>query len=151
MNTDQRSADDRPRVPDAVDRPSIPSRKPAIQEQMALDKGDLDKERVAWNDSFTLQVKAEKQKIFLRWIVVCLSVIALVLLVVLEVFVLCKILETPRPKGQSWVVLAISPIVAVTTIIVFLIIGVFRNFRETDMNKFPVGTAARNMTGGLQP
>ena len=42
------------------------------------------------------------------------------------------------------VALIVAPIVAITTIIVFVLIGVFRGFRDRDMDNIPMQTMVRN-------
>ena len=42
------------------------------------------------------------------------------------------------------VALIVAPVIAVTTITVFILIGVFRGFRDRDMGNVPVQTILRN-------
>ena len=72
------------------------------------------------------------------------ALFALVCLGVLEVALVCRLLESNLNRtDMSLVLLAISPIVAAVTIIVFLLLGTFRGFKESDMKSLPVNTALR--------
>ena len=87
------------------------------------------------------------QRILLRWIVVQIALVMLLCLGWLEFVVVRNLLESGFPETENlFMVLAVSPIVAATTIIVFLLIGVFRGFKEADMDNLPVEAIARGTT-----
>ena len=92
--------------------------------------------------------QSERQKLWLRWIALALAIATLGLLVGLEWFILCEMLQWAPFENSFFVVLAISPVVAATTIIVFLLIGVFRGFKDTDIDNLPVGDIARGAVEG---
>ena len=59
-----------------------------------------------------------------------------------------KYLMVTNPKQDDlFFVLAISPIAAITSIVIFLLIGVFRGFRERDLNALPLETASKEAFG----
>ncbi len=45
--------------------------------------------------------------------------------------------------GSVRIALFVSPILSITTIMIFLLVGAFRGFREKDMENLPVSTIAR--------
>ena len=92
--------------------------------------------------------QTEKQKLSFRRIVLILATVAFGLLVALEWFILCEMLQWAPFENSFFVILAVSPIVAATTIIVFLLIGVFRGFRDADVDDLPVGAVTRGAIEG---
>lgn len=56
-------------------------------------------------------------------------------------------LENFAEANDMIFVYAIAPIVSVTLIVIFLLLGAFRGFRERDMESLPIETAGRAMTG----
>ena len=83
------------------------------------------------------------QRIWLRWIAVVIAVAMLLCLGWMEFVVVHNLLESGFAETDNLLmVLAVSPIVAATAIVVFLLIGVFRGFREADMDNLPVEAIA---------
>ena len=86
------------------------------------------------------------QKFWLGWLAVAAAIAMLACLGMMEFVVLCNLLERGLAETDNLlVVLAVSPIVAATAIIVFWLIGVFRGFRETDMDDQFVEAIARRV------
>ena len=77
-----------------------------------------------------------------------LATVALGLLVSLEWFILCEMLQWAPFESSFFIVLAVSPVVAATTIVVFLLIGVFRGFRDADVDNLPVEAVTRGAVEG---
>ena len=65
----------------------------------------------------------------------------------LEYVVLSHLLAPCNQADVLFVVLAVSPIVAVTAIVIFLLIGVFRGYRNTDMAHLPVEAILKGLGG----
>ena len=78
-------------------------------------------------------VRMEKQKLLLRWGTSAVGLLVLVAAGVLEWLVLRHIMDPHSKTGDLFVVLAVSPIAAITLIVIFALIGVFRGYRGKDM------------------
>lgn len=99
-----------------------------------------------------LSERIGRQRILLRWIVTITALLLLLALVFLESIVLCYLLRLDGGDVQIPVVLlAISPIIAGTTIVAFLLLGAFRGFREpSDQNLLSIAQRLLNVLGASQ-
>ena len=74
----------------------------------------------------------------------CIGVLVVVLAAAwLAWVVLCHMMAPGAKTPDLFVLLAIAPIVSITLIVIAVLVAVFRSFREGDLNRLPVGTAAR--------
>ncbi|MDE2814435.1 MAG: hypothetical protein OXM01_15495 [Gemmatimonadota bacterium] len=92
-------------------------------------------------------VRMERQRYWLR---LCACVAALLVVIaagILEWILLQHLLKTSSETEGLFVLLAISPIVSITLILIFVLIGVFRGFRESDLNAVPLETAGKMAFG----
>lgn len=103
--------------------------------------------RSAEGQQIPLVERIENQRFWLRWIIVLVALVMLACLSWMEFVVVRNLLESGFSETDNlFMVLAVSPIVAATTIIVFLVIGAFRSFKEADMGNLPVEAIARGTT-----
>lgn len=116
-------------------------------------KGDkaAPKEERALSDQRELfakwQVRIVRQNWYLRLMAFIVALAVIVGAVYLE-WQIIKYLIVTKPKlGDLFFVLAVSPIAAVTSIVIFLLIGVFRGFRERDLSALPLQTASKETFG----
>ena len=96
-------------------------------------------------------MKEVKQRITLRYIAVSMAIIVILYLGFLEWYLmnLLTIKSEEQPSPDVWIViLAISPILSTTAIVIFLLIGIFRGFRDIGMPNIPVGVLARKSFEG---
>jgi len=89
----------------------------------------------------------------LRWTAMGVVFAFVSLLIVFEIFVLCRLVSLGDMINLPAVVLAISPIIAGTTIIAFLLLGVFNNAKQPDRRTLQslesiLRTIAANLTSG---
>ncbi len=62
---------------------------------------------------------------------------------------LLEYIRTPCSQADDlFVLLAISPIASITLILIFVLNGVFRGFRESDLKGLPLETAGKAAFGG---
>ena len=87
----------------------------------------------------------EQHNIRARWAAFSIAVIVILALTALEVTLLYLMSGYCDRESQFFIILAIAPVVAVATITIFLLIGVFRGHRDGDMMNLPAATAARNL------
>ena len=93
-----------------------------------------------------VRVDVEKQRIRMRKNAFILALSTLSALAILEIYFLnCIISSNGEPSGYL-VALAISPIVSATLIVITVLVGVFRGFRDRDIDAVPAGTLARSIT-----
>ena len=87
-----------------------------------------------------------RQIIRFRFYAIVFASIMVVLLCCLVIWsLLCGPLAKTSGNGVALnVALIVAPIVAITTITVFVLIGVFRGFRDRDMDNIPMRTMLRN-------
>lgn len=85
---------------------------------------------------------------WLRPIVFVLSVIVIIWLGYLEYRILHYVMKPCSDSGDAFVLLAVSPILAITAIVIFLLIGVFRGYRDSDMGRLPIVTIGKNFWDG---
>lgn len=92
----------------------------------------------------------ERQRWWLRGIVLGVALIAVVAAGWLECRLIEHILDSQPIPHELFFILAVSPIAAITVIVVFMLIGVFRGYSEKDMEKLPSGvlSGASGMNGG---
>ena len=112
-----------------------------------LAKAGSEMERISAEDDFNRNfVRLEKQKFWLRWTVCVVALLVVIGLSFLEWRILCYLMFSFGEPSDLFVVLAVSPIAAVTAITIALLIGVFRGFRGNEMD----GTAntASKLFGG---
>ena len=93
------------------------------------------------------QLKIELQRFTLRrW--AFLGVVAVVLAAgCLEYLILGYIMDLHTIPPNAFIFLAISPIASITLIMIFILIGVFQGYLETDMKKLPGETMAKVAAG----
>ena len=65
----------------------------------------------------------------------------------MEWMVLCRIFAQGSQSNDLLVFLAITPVVSITLIVIFVLVAVFRGFREKDLADVPAGSLGR-MLGG---
>lgn len=97
-----------------------------------------------------VRVQIEKQRLYSRWVVLSFAIAVVIGLAILECSVLEYIFFATEQDVGSLVWLAISPIVSITLIVIFTLIGAFRGFREGDLNALPwkpAGKAVLDNTG----
>ena len=87
------------------------------------------------------------QRRSLRWIVIAFSALLIFSFGCLEYYVLWCLTDTDFSSNGLFVVLCVAPIVAATTIVVFMLIGVFRGFRGTDLSSLPLETVGKAAFG----
>ena len=88
-----------------------------------------------------------KQRFWLRWIVIGFSAAFIFLLGYLEYYLFVRLSLSNLGSNDLFVVLCIAPIVAATTIVVFMLIGVFRPLRANDMDELPLEALRRALLG----
>lgn len=89
------------------------------------------------------------QRIYHRWIVLGVALLSIVGLGCLEYVLVNQLLKWNLTGADTpLVVLAISPIVAATTVVVFLLLGAFRGFKEFDTENSSVGSIVRGIMEG---
>ena len=89
----------------------------------------------------------EKQRLWSRKYVLVFAALVVGFMAVLEVVILWCIIPSEESTDGAVVWLAVTPIVSITFVVIFATIGVFRGFREGDMNAVPVQTAGRAVIG----
>lgn len=95
------------------------------------------------NEFARVQVQIERQKVYLRWGASVVGLIVLIAAGVLEWIILWHIMDSDSDKGELFFILAISPIAAITVIVIFGLIGVFRGFEARDMRDLPTSSLLR--------
>ena len=85
----------------------------------------------------------ERQRYWLRAIACGVALLVAAAAGYLEWELLKYILAPCSQAGDLFVLLAISPIASITLILIFVLIGVFRGFRESDLNALPLETASK--------
>lgn len=85
------------------------------------------------------QVKSANQNIFHRRIVIFMAVSIILALSFMEYRVLEYIFDPHSQVETIFIFLAISPIVSISFIMVFLIFGVYRGSQEVDLKDIPWG------------
>ena len=88
----------------------------------------------------------DRQRRWLRWSVIVFSVLLIVCFGCLEYYILGSLTQTTLSSNKLFGVLGVAPIVAVTTIIVFMLIGVFR-VQPSDVKAVSVENASRLLAG----
>ena len=102
----------------------------------------------AYHEKFAgVLVSIENQRYWLRISTFCVALIVIILAVLLELKILKYILTPCSQTEGIFVVLAVAPIASITLIVIFVLMGVFRGYREKDMGDLPTGTIGR-MLGG---
>ena len=89
----------------------------------------------------------ERQRWWLRGGAFIAALLAMVAAGYLEWRLLMHILAPCSKAGDLLILLAVSPIVSVTLILIFVLIGVFRGFREGDLRSIPLETAGKAAFG----
>lgn len=118
--------------------PDVPSQDPdAVIEAESLDRSTPD---------YALQ--AASQRIWLRWIAVIAAGTVIIAYGVLEWRLLQYLLECQTEISDLFILLAIAPLLGITIIIVFVLLGVFRGFKESDAHHFPTEAASKALIGG---
>lgn len=92
-------------------------------------------------------VLMEKQRHWLRGIACFVALVVVVAAGYLEWEILKYILDPNSQTGNLFFVLAVSPIASITLIVIFVLIGVFRGFRDKDMTNIPAETAMKVVSG----
>ena len=123
-----------------VDDPKLPTTDPDAPE-------DLEREASTY-----LFGRERWQNYLLKWAFPTVSMVTVILtLFYLWLFAdhllemkMCDIMKAPPIFLVS---LVVTPILSLTTIIVFALIGVFRGYRDKDLAEVPLSTMARAATG----
>jgi len=115
--------------------------KQLIDENIRKEETEINAERA----SRDLAYRYHRQIIRLRWWVVNFASVVVILLCGLLIYaLLCGPLANPSNYSPAFTsVLIVAPIAAIATIVVFVLIGVFRGFRDRDMDNIPAQTALR--------
>jgi len=90
--------------------------------------------------------RLETQTWWLRPIACGVAVLSLVGFALLDYILLQHLMGQPN-RADLFVALASSPIVAITTIVIFLLIGVFRGYRSPDIRHPAMDVAVRGFGG----
>lgn len=85
--------------------------------------------------------KTSKQTITLRWAAIVGAAIVIVAFAAMELFLLLHLFSSQNPSGHL-VLLAISPIVGTTVIVVFILVGVFRGHKDPQISGPPPAAVA---------
>ena len=101
-------------------------------------------------DMLAARVRVEKQRIILRWCAVGGALLVVLVAAFLEWKMIRHIMDQSTTSTDSFVLLAIAPIASITLIVIFVLIGVFRGYREADIAKLPAETAMRAVSGGSE-
>ena len=90
-------------------------------------------------------IEDQKQRRDMRKNVLWLALLVIGFMAVLIVVDICLAARDMQGQidGSVRIALFVSPIVSITTIMIFLLVGAFRGFREKDMENLPVSTIAR--------
>ena len=89
----------------------------------------------------------EAQRWWFRATVGAVALIVIVAAGALEWIVVKHILSPCSDIDDLLFVWAVSPIASITLIVIFLLIGVFRGFRERDLSALPLQTASKGTFG----
>lgn len=118
--------------------PDVPPQDPdAENEALRLDRSTPDH-----------VVRAANQRILLRWIIVAAAAIVILAYGYLEWLLLDYLFECRTEASDLFIILAVSPVVGVTVIVVFVLIGVFRGYRESDTQYLPTEIVGKTVFGG---
>ena len=123
--------------------PQIPeSERFPPEEDLRREELDL-KEEVAYR---SLLRDYHRQIIGFRFYIIIFASIMVVLLCCLVIWSLLwgPLAKTSDSTVALNIALIVAPVVAITTITVFVLIGVFRGFRDRDMDSIPMRTVLRN-------
>ena len=82
--------------------------------------------------------KIDNLNYWLRWIAVGGTGIVIFVLGIIEWIILFELIDNKSGFSESFIVLAISPVIAVTTILVFFLVGVFRAYKDTNAKLIPM-------------
>ena len=97
--------------------------------------GVLEERRLGIEDDFhRALVRIEKQKVKLRWAVCVVALLVVIGLAGLEWLILCHIMFSYKEPSDLFVVLAVSPIAAVTAILIAMSVGVFSGYRGNELD-----------------
>ena len=91
------------------------------------------------------RVQIELQRIRLRKWACTAAGVVVALAMILEVIVIRHILYGHSEPNSLLILLAITPIVSITFVMVFVLVGVFRGFRRTDLNSLPMTPMTKAM------
>ena len=91
--------------------------------------------------------KTSKQTITLRWWVIGGAAVVIFAFAVMEIYLLHHLFESTS-SNENVVLLAISPVVGITVIVVSILVGVFRGNKEPLMSRFPSETVINAVSGG---
>lgn len=92
-------------------------------------------------------VEIEIQRRRIRWVAIILAVCVMFTAGCLEWAILSRLLSSGSEFGDALVIWAISPIVSITVITIFLLMGAFGKNRDNDIRRFPGSTLARAASG----
>ena len=89
----------------------------------------------------------ERQRYWLRFSACIAALVVVIGAALMEWAILCHIMSPYSETSDLFILLAISPIAAITLITIFVLMGVFRGFQEKDMEKFPAGALIQAASG----
>ena len=93
------------------------------------------------------RVRMERQRYWLR-LSACVAALSVVILAVYMVWLILDYIMMPCSKADGlFYVLAVSPVVSITLIVITVLISVFRGFHENDLNKVPSEAAFKSAFG----
>ena len=92
-------------------------------------------------------VRMERQRYWLRFWACIAALVVVIGAALMEWAILCHIMSPYSETGDLFILLAVSPIIAITLITIFVLMGVFRGFHERDMEKFPTGALIQAASG----
>ena len=97
-----------------------------------------------------VQVRIEQQRLCLRWLSSLFVILIISGGIWMEYLILRMVLCSQFPLDDFYIILAIAPIVAVTTITVFFLHGAFRGYRQSaNDSQVPLGPIAGGVTDSL--
>ena len=96
-----------------------------------------------------VQLRAERQRIHLRLSACIVALIVLIAAAYLELKLLCYIVDNHYSQiSDLFILLAIAPIASITFIMIAVLLGVFRGYRDKDSDNVSPGRVIQLLGGG---
>lgn len=93
--------------------------------------------------------RLDKHHIRLRWCAIGIAIVIIIITGYLEFLILDR-LEDWKDIGNSVVLLGIAPILSITIIVTFILIGAFKQHEETEISLSSFLQATRSLTGSQE-
>lgn len=114
--------------------------------------GDPDAERLALESSARRRLdRSEFHKVVQRYAVLLFAVAIAIYFGWLSLLVFDGVNVEVLKDNEMVAALAVSPIAGTTFIVVFMLIGAFREYKPNDLNRLPVETVTRAAVGDESP